>query len=45
MPLVPLLILDRDDIPDCMFWSAGMAIIGLLAYAVSKKADHRASDI
>jgi hypothetical protein len=29
MPVVVLLILGRDDIPDCLMWSATLTIIGL----------------
>ena len=32
MPLVPLLILDRDDIFDCLLWGGAMSILGLISY-------------
>lgn len=37
MPSIILLGLDRDDIPDCLYWSAGMGLLGLICYIFAKK--------
>jgi len=34
-PIVPLLILDRDDVPDSLMWSGFISLIGVLAYWIS----------
>jgi len=41
MPAIILLGLRRDDIRDCLVWAAGMALIGLSLYILSRKSEER----
>jgi hypothetical protein len=45
MPPIVMLALKRDDIPDCLLWSAGMAVLGLLCYYFTKKRDWQLENV
>jgi hypothetical protein len=39
MPSIVMLVLERDDIQDCLLWSSAMATLGIIAFKISKKGE------
>ena len=37
MPPIVLLLLERDDVRDCILWYGGMSLLGLILYRSSRK--------